>query len=219
MENTSGCDEIVIKEAKAKVAAEEAVFKLQISEMSAAVTESPVDIRRAIYRIQYELVMSIDSWNKHLLNMNRDKRRSVKTGSSRSSQVPSTPALSSASTELLTTEDDETPSPENEKPGHKRVRSDGYLILNKRTPRASEHSLEARSFDEQMFQKLIKSDDHEFKMFGVDRKVVEKHSESRLYSKMASRTKQFFTALTDSYRKIEVFNKIEAVSLLLYFIH
>lgn len=200
LDTLSGLEEPIVRESRTKLATEDTIFRNKLSEITNNLSGSPVDVRRAIYRLQSELVFCIDSWNKYLAEVKRK---------------PKTKPAAYASSEILGSTPDDSPatlSPKNpEKKGHRRVHSDGYLSLNigaDSKPFNGRRSL-YRSAEDLLSQKKDETDgDHDDNGGALEKSCEHKpddlkHGESR-FSKMAYNTKKLFKAFTDSYKKIEV---------------
>ena len=202
----TGLEENLVKESKTKLATEDTSFRQKMSDISNS-SRSPIEVRRAIYRLQSELVFCIDSWNKYLADMKRK---------------PKSKASAYASSELLSSTPEDSSAPMSPKipdtlqpmcKSHRRVRSDGYLSISLSRSLSQRGNLTLHQSVDNLLDtkntedcRCVQSEDGGVleKPCELEEKVDDlKHSESR-FSKMASGTKKLFKALTDSYKKIEV---------------
>ena len=197
----NGCDDVTIKEARAKLAAEDALFKQKISDLTRSVTESPIFVRREIYKIQSDIFFCIDTWNKYLAVIKRRPKSSSKQAIGLSCETlnSSRDELDQMSPKLSIEEGDKSAKT------HKRVYSDTYLLEKARTiTRCGNDSRGlSRSMDDIFEKTNVKSDERTgFKSPKLSK--LHNESTSSRYSKMALKTKKFFNAITDPYKKIEV---------------
>lgn len=202
LEACSGLEENVLKDSKTKLATEDTTFRQKLTDITSDLSRSPIEVRRLIYRLQSDLVFSIDTWNKYLADIKRK---------------PKSKPANYASSEMLSSTPDDSPSTLSPKvskricKSHRRVRSDGYLDLRDEILSKPFNNPSAfhRSVDDLFSTKKTETCLCVDGSGGVlEKSCVTKvdgdiRQESRL-SKMASGTKKLFKALTESYKKIEV---------------
>ncbi|KAL5256190.1 hypothetical protein ACHWQZ_G011420 [Mnemiopsis leidyi] len=207
LEACSGLEENILKDSKTKLATEDTTFRQKLTDITSDLSRSPIEVRRLIYRLQSDLVFSIDTWNKYLADIKRK---------------PKSKPANYASSEMLSSTPDDSPSTLSPKvskricKSHRRVRSDGYLDLRDEMLSKPFNNPSAfhRSVDDLFSTKKTETCLCVDGSGGVlEKSCVTKvdgdiRQESRL-SKMASGTKKLFKALTDSYKKIEPLFPIE----------